>query len=536
MDAQQHLFDTPTYEQFRTLILERSGLHFPDKRRADLERGVAQAMAHSACADVQSYYQLLAGKPTDSPEWETLIGQVTVGETYFFRDRGQFEALRGHLLPELIAQKRQTVRQLRIWSAGCASGEEPYSLAILLRELLPDLSDWNITILATDINREALQKARRGLYGEWSFREAGWQNLRDRYFTRRGKEWEISSQVRQMVSFAYLNLREDPYPAIANNTVAFDLVLCRNVAIYFSAELVQYVVNRMYEALVDGGWLLVGYAEPSPATFASFEAHNFPGTILYRKSERPPRREPVPPPAVARAAEIAPRREPVPPPAVAKAAEIVPPCELARPAEVAEKAAEIAPRPAPPAPAPPAAAPPDLPAQARLLVDTGRTAEALELLYRLLEQDPQCAWACFMIGKIRANSGLWEEARRWCQQAVQLDPLLAEAHFLLSLIHSQENDREQALAAMKRVLYLERNAILGHFCLANLYLEGGKEARARKSLQNAAALLEKMPPEAAVPWSDGMTAGRLLYTVRQQLQELIPARARDVQLVQRNRL
>jgi chemotaxis protein methyltransferase CheR len=501
--------NTLTYERFRTLIVERSGLHFPDKRRQDLERGLAQALARSGCANAEAYYQLLAGKPTDGPEWESLIGQVTIGETYFFRDRGQIEALRQHILPDLIAQKRALTRQLRIWSAGCASGEEPYSIAMLLRELLPDLATWSITLLATDINQEALEKARAGRYGDWSFREEGWERMRERYFTHHGKEWQLAQEVRDMVTFAYLNLGEDPYPSMANNTVAFDVILCRNVTIYFAPDRVRHVVDRMYEALAEGGWLVVGHSEPSPVTYTRFEAQSFPGTILYQKTGRPPRFDMSWLASVERTPEAArPVTTPAAPFRLPKA-EAVPAAPAPAPAPVRA--------PVPAAPPPPPASPL---ADVMTLLAQGRTDEALEQLHRVLDRDPKCAPAYFMVGKMRANAGLWEEARRWFEQALGLDPLLTEAHFLLSLVHSQEGNLEAALAAMKRVVYLDRNTILGHFCLANLYQEAGNRPRARKSLENTAVLLAGVPEDTVIPWSDGMTAGRLRYTVGRQLLEL----------------
>jgi len=493
--------DTPTYERFRALILERSGLHFSDKRRQDLERGLLQALGHSSSPSAADYYRLLSDKPTDSPEWESLIAQVTIGETYFFRDRGQFDALRQHILPELVAQKRDLTRQIRIWSAGCATGEEPYSIAMVIRELLPDLSSWSITILATDINGEALHKARAGRYGDWSFRETGWERMRERYFARQGKEWHLAPAVREMVSIAYLNLGEDPYPAISNNTVAFDLILCRNVTIYFAPDMVRRVVDRFHEALVEGGWLVVGHSEPSPVTYAGFEAHAFPGTILYQKTGQPPRFDLSWMAAVEEKPASAAAAGPMPAPRTA-----VPP----------PPPAPVLPPPAVPAPPLPAATCDDIPA----LVTAGRIEEALEQLHRFIEREPRCATAYFTVGKIRANAGHWQEARRWFEQALGLDPLLTEAHFLLSLVHSQEGAQEKALQSMKRVVYLDRNAILGHFCLANLYQEAGNPIRARKSLENALHLLEGLPEDTLIPWSDGMTAGRLRFTVRRQMQEL----------------
>ena len=184
--------------RFRNLVLERSGLYFPEKRRASLEVGLFKALAATTSFtseggyDLDDYYNLLRDKnnPTGKVELERLIHTLTIGETHFFRDEAQFNALATHVLPELITRKRAAAAaigpavkpQLRIWSAGCATGEEPYSIAILLTELLPDIDQWHILILATDINQESLVRARQAHYSDWSFREARAKTLRFSYF------------------------------------------------------------------------------------------------------------------------------------------------------------------------------------------------------------------------------------------------------------------------------------------------------------------------------------------------------------------
>ncbi len=467
-------------ERFRSLILERSGLHFARNRRAELERGLLRALEQSDCRDLADYYERLVHSHSGGQEWERLIACLTVGEGYFFRDRAQFKALQEQILPAIIARKRALGRQLRIWSVGCASGEEPYSIAILLCELLPDRADWRITILASDINQETLGRARAGLYSDWSFREKGWERLIQRYFRRRDALWEIDPQVREMVAFNYLNLVEDTYPSLANNTAAFDLIVCRNVTIYLTADLTRRVIERLYEALVEGGWLIVGHAEPMPTNYVPLQAHMFPGTIAYQKTGRPAKRD-----------------------------------------DRWLKAAEQPPVAEPPAAAPLPTAPPavDGYTQAEELIAQGRPEEALERLHQLLREKPDDARVCYLLARIHANSGRWEEARQWCERALAQDTLLAEAHFLLGLICLQEQDHSRALSEMKRVVYLDRNAILGHFWLANLYREADNAERAHKSLQNTCRLLERMSSDAVIPWSDGMTAGRLLYIVKRQLGE-----------------
>jgi chemotaxis protein methyltransferase CheR len=273
-------------QQARSLIASRLGLEFSERRQADLERALTRACRASSFSDPEAYLGRLATLPEESPEWGRLAGHLTVGETYFFRDRACFEALEQHVLPSLIASRRsEGVLRLRLWSAGCATGEEPYSLAILLDRLLPDHADWAVTILATDINVEALEAARGGHYRAWTLRETPLP-IRDRYFHRRGAETlELDPAIRRMVTFVPLNLAKGDYPTPITNTGAMDLILCRNVLMYLTYEAQRAIVERLRRALVPGGWLAVSPAEAAAELFRPLMPMNFPGAIFYRKDD-----------------------------------------------------------------------------------------------------------------------------------------------------------------------------------------------------------------------------------------------------------
>ena len=273
------------YLRFSKLAEDRFGLRFPEKRYADLEQGVRHAFAASTCSSLDEYYQLLLDSHDGGVEMDRLVNALTINETYFFRDSGQFDALYTRVLPEII-ERRRPLRTMRIWSAGCASGEEPYSIAMMLRDLLPDVDDWSITVLATDVNTEALDRARKAVYGEWSFREERAKLLRPRFFQEQGKQYALAPQVRRMVSFSWLNLAERGYPAYETNTTFMDLILCRNVSIYFTQPVIKRLTDQLYEALVDGGWLVVGHSESSPITYRRFQAHTFPHAVLYQRSSQ----------------------------------------------------------------------------------------------------------------------------------------------------------------------------------------------------------------------------------------------------------
>ena len=453
------------YERFRDLVLERSGLYFPEAKQRSLRRGLGEALGASSCTRLDEYYRLLQYSPSNSSEWDSLVSALTVGETYFFRNKGHFDALAQHILPELIERWEHRNRRIRIWSAGCATGEEPYSIAMLLRDLIPRPESWNILILATDINRDALRQAQQGVYGTWSFRGVE-KRVQDRYFRLDGnKRLAIADDIKRMVTFDYLNLVDDYYPSLANNTNAMDVILCRNVTIYFNSEVTQQAVNKFYKCLTNGGRLMVGSSEPNLEFYREFETETFPGAVVYRK------------------------------PVVAKAEE--------SPVFVFE-------------PQKPVVKPPPLDPykEALTLLQAGRVDEALTKLYEKLDQDPSFVPTYYTLGRVYANKGNLAEAQNWCERAVQKDKLQAEPYLVLSMIYQQFDLLEMAIDNLKKTLYLEPTLALAHYNLANIYRQQGNAKLARKSFQNVQRLLKDKPRDELIPEGDGLVVGRLLQLVK----------------------
>lgn len=281
MRAADRVLTNAEYELFRRLVDEEAGIDLTATRRVQLENAVSRSLARGRFKDPSALYDHLSSKGRHT-ELEDFIASLTIGETHFFRNRPQFDALERHVLPDLIRHRSQE-RRLRIWSAGCSSGEEPYSLAILLDRMLPGINAWNISILGTDIDRDALKKACRGIYRPWSFREVP-PDIQSRYFIRRGEDLELVPLIRRMVSFEYLNLVDDAYPSLVTNTNAMDLVVCRNVLIYFREPTARLVIARLHRSMADRGWLLMGHAEPSQWLSDRFSVQNFPGAVAYLKS------------------------------------------------------------------------------------------------------------------------------------------------------------------------------------------------------------------------------------------------------------
>ncbi len=478
------------YERFREFVLETIGLDYPEDKRYLLGWGLDKVMEATACASLDDLYSLLRAASPTSVIWDRLVSALTVGETYFFRNSYHFDALAKHILPDIMSRREHSSRRIRIWSAGCATGEEPYSVAMLLRELIPHLESWNILILATDINREALRKAKEGVYAAWSFRGVD-KRVQDAYFQPDDqKQFAIADEVKRMVTFEHLNLVTDPYPSLANNTNAMDVILCRNVTIYFKAEVTRKVLANLHASLTDGGWLIPGAAEPNMVFYSEFEPRNFPGTTVYQKpatSKRMPSSIWAFQPAAIAAAPVA---APLPGKPAARTTE-PPPVKLPPARDAYQVALE--------------------------LVRAGKIDEALAKLYEKLDQDANFVPTYYALGKIYANKGNLEQAQSWCEKAIKKDKLHPEPYYTLSLVYEQNGLIEMAMDALKKAIYLDRNFIMAHYNLAQLYQCQGDEASARKSLENAARLLQAQPREAKVPEGDGMAAGRLLELIQSEL-------------------
>jgi chemotaxis protein methyltransferase CheR len=484
------------YVRFSKLAQERFGLHFSEKRRSELERGVRQAFAASTCTDLDEYYYLLQDPKASAMHVERLVNALTVSETHFFRDAGQFSALRQHVLPQII-ERRHPMHTLRIWSAGCASGEEPYSIAILLREMLADVDDWAITILGTDLNSESLARARKALYGNWAFREDQAKRLRPRYFQKQDGRYALAPSVKRMVTFAQLNLVEDIYPSYETNTTFMDLVLCRNVTIYFTSETTRHVINRFYEALTNDGWLVVGHSEHSLDTYRQFQTHNFPGAILYQRAGipkthqtwidmvKPPTIEPIEIPK-----PVLPTIDVNQDDSVSPILEPLPEDEESDPVE-----------------------------KARELLIYGHSEEARDILIELVKSHKDKGTNAALLGQAYANLGHWQEAEQWCREAIRIDKLAIEAYYTLALVLQHQGRLEQAITTMKKVIYIDRHHVLAHFGLADLYHANGQLPKALKSLDNAHRLLSGRPEDAIVSGTEGITISRLREAITRQQQQ-----------------
>jgi chemotaxis protein methyltransferase CheR len=442
------------WSRLSELIARKTGLHFPVERYSDLRRGLVGASAEFGFADVDAFVDWLLSARLSRIQLHTLAGHLTVGETYFFRDKNTFAALSGHVLPQLI-ERRRNERRLRLWSAACCTGEEAYSLAILLQQCLPDWRDWRITLLATDISERFLEKARAAAYGDWSFRDAP-SGFKSRYFTANAEgRYTPLPQIRQMVRFEQMNLVEDSVATLVPEANAMDLILCRNVLMYFTSSQQTHVVDSLYRTLSEESWLIVAASEGSRSLLPRFTPVTFPGAIFYRKGGE-------------QAADT-----------------------LAYDSLLVEATRFTAPPSPPPLPAPsvaPSVASPE-PVVAKAIIDEP---DALSLEARAL-----------------ADQGRLAPALELCDRWIAADPLDSAGRYLRAVILEELGEREQSRRALMHAVYLQADFVLAHFALGNLARGDGKAEESRKHLQNALALLGSCAPDDVLPHSDGLTAGRL---------------------------
>lgn len=523
------------YLLFQKFISKYSGLHFPKNRRGELEKGLMEALknAPDGITTVEGYYAYLnrCGDPDAMIELDRLINILTIGETHFFRNTAQFEALANYILPEMIAKKREVANQLsqnfpgtpqlRIWSAGCSTGEEPYSVAMLLRELIPDIEKWRILILGTDINANSLARARQGVYRDWSFREDKARAKRSLYFDKIGNQYQLKEAIRRQVTFAHHNLIEDDFPSTANGIVSMDLILCRNVTIYFSQEITGPLIRKFYDTLVDDGWLLVGHSEPSITAYQEFQIRSYPKAILYQKSSIPStgylngvngsgsryqdgRSHTVP----ATAKLIDPRRR-VPPRPQAGLPPTQPLSSTTRKKTTAmlreaniEKEQQAAIR----------------FEEAQLLLVQGKIDKATQLLEALVADNEKHTAAYCLLARTYADQGQGLQARSWSLRAIKSDSLNPTPYYLLALLDENDGFLGQAIENIKKMIYIEANNPLPHFHIALLYKKAGQHELSQRALGNAIKLLENLPGDQILPES-GDSAGWLLYQAKEMLRE-----------------
>jgi chemotaxis protein methyltransferase CheR len=470
----RNLSSDPAYRPLKEFLIASTGLVYYAQRDEEFADRIASRLEHLEVSDCASYLELLERGDDAEAELDALTEQLTIGETYFFRHQEAFNALRDIVLPDLI-RRNESRRRLRIWSAGCSIGAEAYSLSILLKRDLAELvRDWEITILGTDINRKYLATARNGQFEEWATRSTP-AEIKRAFFMPREKSWCIKPEFQAGVSFEYHNLVKHPFPSLLHNLFAFDLILCRNVMIYFSPDINRRIIQQFEGCLTGGGWLLVGHAESNLEWYRSFRTVESDGAVLYQKvdpeSVQPERMAPALTPK-----EIA----------------------VSRPAACSIRPAAYEP----------------LPRPRQIACGNGQG--------RAPASAPRAVPSTIADIRMLADQGQLEAAQRGCEQLLKSDQLNPTVHFYQALIFEQMGRHQETEAALKRAIYLDRRHLAAHYYLGVILQQQGERGRADQSFRNLLALLSPLDHGRLVPDADELTVAELEDLTRAHLDELQP--------------
>jgi chemotaxis protein methyltransferase CheR len=508
-------------ERFRTAVTSHLGLQYEDEKLdylADVMQQRMQTVGRARFESCPAYLGHLHASPKGSAEWRALAEQLTVNETFFFRNTDNFLALAELVLPERIRVKAQT-KQLRILSAGCSSGDEPYSLAIMVREALPDLAAWDVKIIGIDINPAILLKARQARYSEWSLRSTS-EDIRRRYFRADGADFVLAPEIQKMVSFEERNLvDEDPQ---FWQSQACDLVFCRNVLMYFTPEIARGVVHRISQALLPGGFLFIGHAETLRGITPEFHLCHTNGTFYYQQRDTSD--------AAPTATWLAPPGQPAEelrPAVVETTANWVDVIEKAAtriatladsrtrsPHQTASQAADEQPGSQAAVATPPRAWDLSLVLEA---VRQERFADALALIGSLPADSHEDPDALLLRAVLLTNHGRLKDSEEVCRRLLSLDELNAGAHYLMALCSEHAGDTNGAIEHGQTSVYLDPSFAMPHLHLGILAKRAGDGDTAQRELGQALTLLASEEASRILLFGGGFSRDALLQLCRTQL-------------------
>lgn len=460
-------------ERFRAAVSHSLGLQFDDAKLAFLGE-VLQRRLGRLKGSADAYLRQLETRPA-CPELGALAQELTVGETYFFRNSEQFRALAQLALPERMLAKSGS-KVLRVLSAGCASGEEAYSIAIVVREAIADPS-WDVSIRAVDLNPAALEKAARARFSPWALRETP-ADVQSKWFRPDGREWVLAEMVRAAVRFDARNLASDDDELWQPQT--FDIIFCRNVIMYFAPDEARALIARIARALQPGGYLFLGHAETLRGLSDDFHLRHTHATFYYQRKEEPDRTIARPPREV--------------PEWISAGAGVAVPTFREAWVDVIREASE---RVAALVPAPKAAKPPDAaPSQRDLaraldLLRTERFGEALALVQELppgAARDPD---VLLLEAMLLADGRQLAAAEDTCRRLLAIEELNAGAHYVLALCRESAGDCDGAAEHDRVAVYLDPAFAMPRLHLGLLARRSGERDTARRELAQALILLKR---------------------------------------------
>ena len=494
------------FKRFRDYIHQHSGIYLEEQKTDSLRISLITRATRFSFPSLDEYFKLLT---TDEDEFKELLNLVTINETSFFRFPQQFEAMRKFVIPEIIESKSVSNKQFRVWSAGCSTGEEPYTIAMTLLDSGIEGLGYRMEVLGTDVSTNALMRAKDAVYPSRALHNIP-QSVSSRFFEATPKGHRVSERARKLVTLQYHNLIQEPYPlALMGN---WDIIFCRNVTIYFRLDSTRRVVQNYYDSLNPGGYLFIGHSETLTSISDKFEPVEVGGVFLYRKSkhktfafndvlqerERERRqarsRRAGEPSTGTRRSTSSPQRpqRTLVPSARAAAADAArePEVDVREMLDVAIAAARA-----------------------------GEPAAVLAAVERVLSEDSDCAEAYLLAAHAHADTGNLDAAFGECHKALAIDPLLAGARYVLGMIHLRRGEHMEALSEFKRTIYTDSGFVLAHLNLANLYRAQGAMEDACREYELTLRTLYENPEGEWIDFMGGFKSDLLAKTVERSLIE-----------------
>ena len=487
---------------FRNLICRKSGIYLEGSSLDAFQAQLYTIMESRGFATPDQYYGLLISQPEGQKELEKLLSHITVNETYFFRNKGHFDALRKHVLANLINKNKES--SIKIWSAACSTGEETYSIAMTALDLICDHKDLRIEILGTDVDKEAIARAKSGIYGERSLRVTGTE-YRNRYFNMDNGKFRIAERLTDLVRFERFNLMETTYPKPSRGN--WDVIFCRNVVIYFNRESICHVIDGFDGVLTDDGYLFMGHSETLDAVSDKFLPVEICGAFVYSRKTH----------SASAARSGTNLSEPgfhSNRPVEKKPAKINVSVKQSETSRLRSGRLEKS------APAEPAKDTKLLYREAVELFAREEVDVALIRIESYMKLRPEDASGHLLAGKIHADRGIYERAVSEFETSIELEPLLAEAHYLLGIIYQALGKTADAINAFKTVAYIDKDCIMPYFNLACTYRSNNMENDALREFNNAMRMMEKLQDDEIMPFSGGLTARLLTQICQKNIEEL----------------
>lgn len=464
-----------------TYVSDRSGLNIDNGKKDALHFSVLSRMTHTQHTNFQQYIDYLKYHPNGHDEFKKLISLITINETRFFRNHSHFAALRDTVIPAIIENKsRQSLyqnQQIAIWSAGCSSGEEPYSIAMTLFDIFGPYHNWHFDILGTDINDNVIKKAQNAVYGKRSLRHTEKRYI-NRHFTVHQGKYRLKDDLKKMVMFDYHNLADEYYPQPDQGY--WDIIFCRNVLIYFKMDVIRRVVQKLYERLAEGGYLYIGFSESLFSISKDFILEQIGDTFVYRKKSVDKEQSPQYPVEITA-------------PAVQKKSLITVSAK-----NITDRTYK----------------------QAYRSYVNEQYESALSLAAQYLEEYPADTRGHLLVGKAFFELGDLKQAMSKLQKVVKLNPMITEAHYYLGIIAYQEKKAVEAVEHLKRAIYTNSDFPMAHYYIASIYHALGDKDKALRSYRNTIQCLKHISGEQALEHAGWLPAKSIIETCRRQIQDL----------------